>query len=172
MRLSPKARWFWPLLLVLAVTDCATKDIAVARLDPTPIPHRVMGDVVRFTLARNPKTAFGFDLRPYIGEFARPLLVLVMAAVLVVLLRFYGRLSPRASLAAAGLGLAAGGAIGNLYDRLRFPVGVVDFIDVGIGAHRFFVFNVADVGINVGAGLLAIAIWREDLRRRRIASNA
>ena len=167
MRLSPKGRWFWPLLLMLVVTDCATKEIAVGHLDPTPIPHQVFGDFLRFTLARNPKTAFGFDFRPYIGAYQRPLLILVMAAVLFFLLRIYGRLSPSAKLTAAGLGLAAGGALGNLYDRVRFPVGVVDFIDVGFGAHRFFVFNVADIGINIGAGLIAIALWREELRQRR-----
>src|ERR1043166_6128868 len=100
MRLSPKARWFWPLLLMLAVTDCATKEIAVGHLDPTPIPHRVFGDFLRFTLGRNPKTAFGSDLRPYIGAFNRPLLILLMVAVLFILLRIYGRLSPRATLAA------------------------------------------------------------------------
>jgi signal peptidase II len=162
MRISPKARWFWPLLLILAVTDCATKDIAVSRLDPTPIPHRVAGDFLRFTLARNPRTAFSFDPRPWLGDFTRPALIIAMALVLLVLLRTYWRLSPRAALMGAGLGLAAGGAIGNLYDRLRFPAGVVDFIDIGVGAHRFFVFNVADVGINAGVALLAIALMRKE----------
>jgi signal peptidase II len=36
----------------------------------------------------------------------------------------------------------------------------VDFIDVGVGAVRFWTFNVADSGITVGAILLAIALWR------------
>ena len=38
--------------------------------------------------------------------------------------------------------------------------GVVDFIDVGVGATRFYVFNVADVGVSVGAVLLGYALWR------------
>lgn len=42
------------------------------------------------------------------------------------------------------LALVAGGAMGNLIDRLRSPRGVVDFIDVGIGDARFWTFNVAD----------------------------
>jgi signal peptidase II len=37
---------------------------------------------------------------------------------------------------------------------------VVDFIDVGIGATRFWTFNVADMGISAGAILLAAALWR------------
>jgi signal peptidase II len=39
---------------------------------------------------------------------------------------------------------------------------VVDFIDVGIGAHRWPTFNVADMGVSVGAVLLAWVLWQED----------
>ena len=44
------------------------------------------------------------------------------------------------------LGLVAGGAAGNLVDRIRSRAGVVDFLDVGIGALRWPTFNVADIG--------------------------
>jgi signal peptidase II len=60
------------------------------------------------------------------------------------------------------LGLAAGGALGNIFDRLRFRAGVVDSIDVGIATHRFWIFNVADAGITVGALLLAFTVLREE----------
>jgi hypothetical protein len=53
------------------------------------------------------------------------------------------------------LALISGGAIGNLIDRIRAGQ-VVDFIDVGIGATRFWTFNIADAGITVGAVLLAL----------------
>ena len=59
------------------------------------------------------------------------------------------------------MGLARGGAAGNLIDRIRSPRGVVDFIDIGIGAVRFWTFNVADAGITVGAILLALTLWNE-----------
>jgi signal peptidase II len=49
-----------------------------------------------------------------------------------------------------------------LIDRLRSAQGVVDFIDVGIGAHRWPTFNVADMGVSVGAVLLAWVLWQED----------
>jgi signal peptidase II len=65
-------------------------------------------------------------------------------------------------MAAAALGLACGGAIGNLIDRIRFPRGVVDFIDVGVGSHRFWIFNVADAGITLGAIVLALMLIREE----------
>jgi signal peptidase II len=79
-----------------------------------------------------------------------------------VLLLLYRRTLPDARLRAAALALVAGGALGNLLDRLRSPLGVVDFIDVGIGDARFWTFNVADVGVTVGAVLLATVLWREE----------
>jgi signal peptidase II len=63
---------------------------------------------------------------------------------------------------AAALGLIAGGALGNLLDRLRWDRGVVDFVDIGLGSVRFWTFNVADVGITCGAVWLAWQLgWRQ-----------
>jgi len=59
-----------------------------------------------------------------------------------------------------GVALVGAGAVGNLLDRLASDRGVVDFIDVGVGAARFYVFNLADVGVTVGGALPAYAIWR------------
>src|SRR5258705_2211813 len=58
------------------------------------------------------------------------------------------------------LGLVAGGAAGNLIDRIRSARGVVDFLDVGIGAYRWPTFNVADIAVSCGAIALAISLWR------------
>jgi signal peptidase II len=158
--MTRKARYFWPLLLLLFSADCATKDLALEHLGPVPAPNAE--SFVRFRLVYNPGTAFGFDPRPYLGSWTRPFLILIMAAVLLVLIRIYRGTAPRARLAAAALGLACGGAMGNIFDRMRFPLGVVDFIDVGIGSHRFWILNVADVGISVGAVILALVLLRED----------
>lgn len=70
-----------------------------------------------------------------------------------------------------GAGPGDGGAAGNLLNRLRSPQGVVDFIDIGVGATRFYTFNVADIGVCAGAILLAWAFWRED-REREAAPSA
>jgi signal peptidase II len=61
--------------------------------------------------------------------------------------------------------LVAGGAVGNLIDRIRSPAGVVDFIDIGIGFHRWPTFNVADMAVTTGAFLLAWVLWMEDRTR-------
>ena len=51
--------------------------------------------------------------------------------------------------------------VGNAICRLRSPEGVVDFIDVGVGAARWPTFNIADVAVTGGAALLAWALWGE-----------
>jgi signal peptidase II len=65
------------------------------------------------------------------------------------------------------LGFIAGGAAGNLIDRVLSSAGVVDFIDVGIPSWRWPTFNVADIAVSCGAVALALSLWREDTSRRR-----
>ncbi len=59
------------------------------------------------------------------------------------------------------LALVCAGAVGNVVDRIRSAQGVVDFVDVGIGAARWPTFNVADSAITVGAIALAVSLWLE-----------
>lgn len=49
-----------------------------------------------------------------------------------------------------------------MLDRLRSERGVVDFIDIGLGSYRFWIFNVADMGVIVGATLLGVLLWQRD----------
>ena len=157
--MTPKARTFWPLLLVLVLADCTSKDLAVEQLAlHTP---RHISSFIRLTLVYNPDMAFGIDLTPYVGQWARPLLITLMLAIIAFMARMYLQAAPRARVMAAGLALACGGAIGNMIDRFRSPLGVVDFIDVGIGAHRLWIFNIADAGISLGAIILALVLMRE-----------
>ena len=51
-------------------------------------------------------------------------------------------------------GAIAGGAVGNAFDRLRHG-GVTDFLDFHAGGWHWPTFNLADVAICMGAGLLA-----------------
>ena len=161
----PKSRWFWPILGTLILADCSTKELVETALSGNPGPHPLMGEWLRVTLAYNPGAAmnlsFGAGSRVVFGGFA-------VAAILALLL-LYRRTAPEARLRAAALALVAGGAMGNLLDRLRSPLGVVDFIDVGIVDARFWTFNVADVGVTVGAVLLALVLWRDEKPRAEAA---
>lgn len=150
--LSPKTRAFWPVLLVLFVADFVTKRLAVAELSPAYLPHPVIGDFLRLTLAYNQGAAMGLSL----GGYSRVGFGLTAAVVLTVLAILYRRMPSDSTGSATALALIAGGALGNLTDRLMSSRGVVDFIDMGIHDTRFYTFNLADSAITCGAILLAI----------------
>lgn len=149
-------RVFWPLAAALVLADCTTKRAVEAAAPTVGVPRPVLDDVVRFTLAYNQGAAFSTHL----GTYQRWVLVGLTLAILGALARGYGRVARTGRAGVAGLALVAGGAVGNLLDRLASARGVVDFIDVGVGSARFYVFNVADAGVTVGAALLAYALWR------------
>lgn len=96
-----------------------------------------------------------------LGEYSRVGFTVTAMIVLGILGLVYHKLEPGARGQAAALGLIAGGALGNLADRLMSSLGVVDFIDVGIGDTRFWTFNVADAAVSMGAVLLVLLSMRE-----------
>ena len=149
---------YWLLTLLVIVCDVITKSLAVEHLVPRHVPHQIIGDYVRFTLAYNPGAAFGLNL----GPASRWIFAALSVAIVVVLLRSTRQLVMQSRLAAVGVPIVIGGAIGNLLDRIRIREGVVDFIDVGVGNVRFWTFNVADSAVTVGAVCLVIALWRHD----------
>lgn len=156
-RLS-KAAVFWPALLFVYAVDFISKRLVVGALSPAYVPHRIFGDFVRFTLAYNRDAAMGLSL----GSYSRAGFTITAAAVLVVLFALYRR-TPQSGLASVlALAMIAGGALGNLTDRLRSPLGVVDFIDVGSGSVRFWTFNLADAAVTCGAILLAVVSMKQE----------
>jgi signal peptidase II len=91
-----------------------------------------------------------------LGGYSRVGFTVTAAVVLVILGVVYAKTPSAAKGSAIALALIAAGALGNLTDRLTSSMGVVDFIDVGIGDARFYTFNIADSAITCGALLLAI----------------
>jgi signal peptidase II len=161
-------RWlFWGAAAAIVAVDVVTKWLAVRFLSPAHVPHSVIGDVVRLTLAYNQGAAFSMHLGPYsryiFGAFA--------LVALVVLWNLYRRSNPSERLLSFALGLAWGGAAGNLIDRVRSSRGVVDFIDIGVESWRFWTFNVADSAVTVGAIILAWLLAREERRAHASAQR-
>jgi signal peptidase II len=155
---------FWPVLLGLLALDCTTKKIAVDQLSPAYVPHSVIGDVVRFTLAYNPDAAMGLSL----GAYSRAGFILLAGVMLCGLVLYYRRLPPgNNGVTTVALALIGGGAAGNLLDRVRSSRGVVDFIDIGVGNVRFWTFNLADAGVFCGAILLLLILSRADSDGKR-----
>ena len=156
------ARLFWGTAAAVIAVDLVTKLLAERFLMPRYVPHQVIGEVVRFTLAYNPGAAFSMSL----GEYSRWIFGAFAVVALFVLWRLYRMTGAGARagdrLRVLALGLAFGGAAGNLVDRIRSPQGVVDFIDIGVGDVRFWTFNVADSAVTIGAILLAWSLSREE----------
>ena len=96
------------------------------------------------------------------GAGWRPWVVLGLPLLLLPLLAWL-LLSARRPIERWSYALILGGALGNLLDRVRFGH-VVDFIDVYLagsrGEHHWYTFNLADSAICIGAGLMAISLWR------------
>ncbi len=157
---GPERRMFYWAALGTVVLDLITKLIAEATLLRTP-GISVLGDWFQLRLVYNQGAAFGLHVGPYSRW-----IFFTIALVAVFVLTRMSRSSPVGDrFRQIALGLVAGGAIGNLIDRVRSPRGVVDFLDVGVGALRWPTFNVADIAVSCGAIALAISLWREDAQR-------
>ena len=163
---GPRDRIFWSLLLVVAVTDFASKRWAERALG-LHVPEDVLAPWLRWTLTYNTGAAMNLSL----GGASRIVFSLVALGMIVYLFQLYRQTSPSSRATPAALALIAAGAFGNLVDRLRHTKGVVDFIDVGTANWRFWTFNVADMGVTTGAILLALLLWREgELSEKQAAS--
>ncbi len=162
---GPDRRIFWGAAVVTVVLDLITKLIAEATLLRTP-GISVFGDWFQLRLVYNQGAAFGLHLGPYSRW-----IFFTIALVAVFVLHRMSRGSPAGDrFRQLALGLVAGGAAGNLIDRIRSSRGVVDFLDVGVGALRWPTFNVADIAVSCGAIALVISMWREDSERAQTES--
>jgi signal peptidase II len=153
--LAAKSIAFWPTFGIIAAGDFVTKRLAESALT-LHVPHSVAGDFVRFTLTYNPGAALNLSF----GDWSRIALSALAVTMLVILYRMYRSAPAQDAWQALALGLVAGGALGNLMDRIRSARGVVDFIDIGTSEWRFWTFNVADSGVFMGAVLLALILMR------------
>jgi signal peptidase II len=153
---SHRARIFWPLFGSWVALDFATKRMVESRLTPH-VPTSIFGDWVRFTLNYNAGAAMNISL----GGASRVVFAGLAVVMIGVIISMYLKTADNETAQPIALALVAGGALGNLLDRLRSVKGVVDFIDVGIGDSRFWTFNVADAGVTCGAILLMIVLWMQ-----------
>jgi signal peptidase II len=149
-------RLFWGTAAAVVASDIVTKLLAESLLS-----HRVgvpvIGDFVQLRLVYNECAAFGLCL----GQYSRWIFFALAIAALFVLGSMVRAAQPGDRVRIFALALVCAGAVGNVVDRIRSSLGVVDFVDVGIGARRWPTFNVADSAITVGAITLAVSLWLE-----------
>ena len=155
-----KSDFFWKLAyLVIAggvfLIDQTTKAWAVRRLrfgDDIP----VIPGFLNFAYAQNTGVAFSMlDDQGDTGRWGLSIVAIVAGALVVY---FFWR-TPRSDDKILGaLALLLAGIAGNVTDRMRFGY-VIDFIDVQFGSWHYPTFNVADMAICVGAGLLILDMF-------------
>ncbi len=109
----------------------------------------VIKGIFHITYVLNPGAAFGML------EHQRWFFILVALAAVLLGAAFYKKLQQESFLMRSGAGLLLGGAVGNLADRIQSGL-VVDFLDFRIWP----VFNIADIAICAGAGILIFDIWQ------------
>jgi signal peptidase II len=141
--------------------DIATKAWAEKRLDGFPGVINVWKDHIAFVLAKNRGGAWGL-LQGTSENVRRPFFLLVSVAAIAFIVTLYRRLLPTQRALKWGLPLVLGGALGNVFDRIRYGH-VIDFIDIHLVLkgrdHHWPTFNVADITICVGVGLMAVDMF-------------
>lgn len=145
--------WLFVLPLAVVILDQFSKYIVVENMalgESVPI----IEEVFHLTYILNPGAAFGM--------FAYNRLFFIAIAVVVIGIIIWARREILASSweVKAGCGLFLGGAIGNLIDRARQGL-VIDFFDFRIWP----VFNIADIAICIGVGLIIWNLLKTELKR-------
>ena len=164
MAAARSVRWLWLTLAVLAA-DRATK-YAIERLTDEGFRRPLVPNFADLVHSVNAGIAFGL-LSESVSKWISLLLVLSSVVVISLLawLLFAGHAGPLES--QVGIALIAGGAAGNLLDRLLHG-GVTDFLELRAGNFRWPAFNLADSAITVGAALIVFEL----LSGERHASRA
>ncbi len=157
---------FWLVVGLVVALDRATK-VLMARLLESDNAIVVAGDYIQLHLVRNTGAAFGLHL----GPWSRWIFTAIAVGAVYLLHRMWREAAPADRLRQWAVAVVAGGAAGNLIDRLLTSRGVIDFIDVGVGTTRWPTFNVADIAVSCGAVALAISLWREDHAHRATAAT-
>jgi signal peptidase II len=153
--------WFFLAAALVVAADQVSKYLIRANMSlGQSIPEE---GFFRFTYSTNTGGVWGW-FQNHTAIFTAATII----AIIVILIYSRHR-TAQSMLGKVSLGLLLGGSIGNLIDRIRFGR-VTDFIDVGIGSHRWPYFNLADSAMVVGVILLILYIlfrMRKDRREAR-----
>jgi len=119
----------------------------------------VIPGLFNLTFVTNTGAAFG--ILAGTQSLGRQLFFVGVALVaLVVLYMAYKEYREQGQIYMTAIGLVAGGALGNLVDRLRLGH-VIDFLDFYFRQSHWPAFNIADSAITIGVGLFLLAGFRE-----------
>ncbi len=150
------------IVLAAAALDQWIKHLVETTLDM----HLPVQLLPFLSLYRTHNTGIAFSM---LDDFGSVGLIAVTLAVMGLVAFIASRTDPAQRLARLGFALIIGGALGNLVDRAWLGY-VVDYILFHLPSWSFAIFNLADVFITVGAGLVILdefLVWRRDRARTR-----
>jgi signal peptidase II len=149
------------LVLSILVLDRWTKWLIDTRLvlNQTLV---VIDGFFNITYVRNTGVAFGI-LDSVQSSMKSTILAILTVGAIIGVIVYAWRTPLSQKLLQTALSLILAGALGNLYDRIRYGY-VVDFIEVYFRDYRWPSFNVADSAITTGVALLAIEMFRRENR--------
>lgn len=155
---------FWSLAIAGLALDLWSKWAAFDRLDEWET-FPVIDGFMQFVRALNDGAVWG----SLSGKYYFLATVSIVAMVVIIVIFLFSGLQPR--IFHVALGFLAAGIAGNLYDRI-FNDGLVrDFIDVYYKDFHWPTFNVADICLCVGAGLLIISTFIIEMLDRKHAQQ-
>ncbi|HEX7491831.1 MAG TPA: signal peptidase II [Candidatus Limnocylindrales bacterium] len=149
----PALAFFALLAIAITISDQLFKSWIVSQPDRfhENVPYPVIGDWLRIDLIHNAGGLFG------LFQGSAVFFGFVTIAVVVVLVAIEIGSGWRSWLVTITLSLLLGGAIGNFIDRYNQKY-VTDFVDIGIGTYRFYIFNLADSAVTL-AVILMFVLW-------------
>jgi signal peptidase II len=147
-----RSRYLFISVIVFLLDQLTKKIVSEGMVQHESI--EILPNLLNITYINNRGAVFGLGSNvssPYLSW----LLSLLSILSLVVILVYFLRVSATNPKLYAGLALVLGGALGNLFDRLKNGF-VVDFIDLHWFNYHWPYFNVADSAICIGVGLLLL----------------
>ncbi len=161
--MQSKYKIFIPVAALVLIIDQATK-LFIAGTMQLYSSVVVIRNFFTITYIRNKGAAFSMLAG---SDYRIPILTLVSIIAMVAIIIFFRKLRRDQRFTAFCLSLIFGGALGNLIDRIRLGE-VIDFLSVHWYELYWPAFNVADSAICVGVFLLAVDMYFEEKRQKRL----
>jgi signal peptidase II len=153
-RTNSKWLFYGVIVGLLVGLDILTKQLALQSLNFGET-SQFLG-FIPFTLTFNEGGGFSLSF----GEASRWIFTTIAIGIFIVLFAYLLKTPSTLRLRIIAISMISAGALGNLIDRVRWDLGVVDFIGpIDLGFMLWPIFNIADMSVSIGGALLVLSFW-------------